>query len=359
MRIAISGYYGFGNAGDEAVLGATLDELQRRLPDARPLVLSADPGLTEKMHGVEARPRWPLSALRQAIGSSQLLLSGGGSLLQNATSNRSLAYYLLTLELARREKVPYVIHAQGLGPLGGTVSRRATGRYLRQAHAVTLRDEGSMSLATELGVPEDMLALTADPAFLLTPSAGPEVDAILDEIGGDAAANVLGIAIRDWRGAREALPRLAEISRMAADYGGARTLIIPFQLPEDLELSHELASLLPDVPVLDRAVDPRALMALIGRLDMLVGMRLHALIMAAAQSVPAVGLSYDPKVAAHCDRTGQRWAPLTEPESLAPIARETWERRDADSDNRHDRASALRREAEIGFDLIEQVCTDL
>ncbi len=120
MRIAISGYYGSRNAGDEAVLGATVHELRRRLPDVEPVVLSADPAGTREEHDVEAAPRWPLSSVRRTIRAADLLLSGGGSLFQDATSSRSLAYYLLTLHAARAAGVPYVIHAQGLGPLSST-----------------------------------------------------------------------------------------------------------------------------------------------------------------------------------------------------------------------------------------------
>ena len=123
MRIAISGYYGFGNAGDEAVLAATVAELERRLPQAELVVLSGDPRATSDLHGVEARPRWPLSSLTGVIRSADLLLSGGGSLLQNETSWASLAYYLLTLAIARKYRVPSVIHAQGLGPLNGALAR--------------------------------------------------------------------------------------------------------------------------------------------------------------------------------------------------------------------------------------------
>lgn len=359
MRIAISGYYGFGNAGDEAVLSATVDQLRARLPVAAPVVLSADPSATEDMHEVEAAPRWPLSSLRRIIRSADLLLSGGGSLLQNRTSMRSLGYYLLTLDMARRAGVPCVVHAQGLGPLDGWFSRRLTGRYLRRVQAVTLRDEASMLLAGQLGVPDQLLTLTADPAFLLEPVADAGVAAILDEAGLHSGEAVVGMVLREWPGAEEALGPMARISRMTAEEWGARTLILPFQLSEDLKVSHRLAALLPEATVLAREMHPRMLTGVIGRLDLLVGMRLHALIMAAAQAVPAVGLSYDPKVRAHCERAGQGWTPIREPERVPELAREAWERREAGAQTRLARAEELRGRAALAFDVIERVCADL
>lgn len=370
MRILLSGYYGFGNAGDEAVLGATVAELRRRLPAAEPVVLSADPAATEAMHAVRALPRWPPRALRRALASGDLLLSGGGSLLQNATSSRSLAYYLLTFRLARAAGVPWIIHAQGLGPLRGWWARRAAAGALGGAAAVTLRDEQSLRLARALGVPAARLTLTADPAFLLEPASAGEVDALLAEAGAGGAGPLVGLVVRAWRGTRAALPALAEVGRIATERWGARPVIVPFRLPEDREVSHELAAVVPGAALLDRELPPRALMGLIGRLELLVAMRLHALIFAAAQAVPAVGLSYDPKVEALCTEAGQCWVALDSgrrPDLRGECGREvgrrpdlrelvtlTWEQRGATVEARASCAAQMRARAAVAFEVIER-----
>ncbi len=359
MRIAISGYYGFGNAGDEAVLSATLGELRSRLPGAEPVVLSADPAATSEQHEVEAAPRWPLGPLMRTIRSADLLISGGGSLLQNETSWASLAYYLLVLDRARSAGVPYVIHAQGLGPLNGRLARRMTARLLRRAEAVTLRDEASVALAREIGVPAETLTLTADPAFLLEPVADAEVDAILREVGVEGSEPLIGMVVREWRGAHEALGPLAKIARTGAEQWGARAVIIPFQPSEDHEVCHELAALVPGGALIERELHPRALMGLIGRLDVLIAMRLHALIFAAATAVPAVGLSYDPKVEALCEAAGQCWSPITEPQDVPALAAEAWEQRDVTAGSRRERAARMRERAGRTFDVIERICRDL
>lgn len=361
MRIVLSGYYGFGNAGDEAVLGATVAELRRRLPAAELVVLSGDPAATEAMHGVRAAPRWPVAALRRTLASADLLLSGGGSLLQNATSFRSLAYYLLTFRLARAAGVPWLIHAQGLGPLRGWWARRLAAGALRGATAVTLRDEDSLRLARELGVPEARLSLTADPAFLLEPVSAAEVDALLAEAGLRGEGPLVGLVVREWRGAREALSGLAQVGRLATEQWGARPVILPFQLPDDRDVSHELAALVPGAALLERGLHPRALMGLIGRLDLLVAMRLHALIFAAAQAIPAVGLSYDPKVEALCHEAGQCWAALEgggKPD-LREMAITTWEQREATAEVRATCAGRMRARAAVAFEVIERVAAAL
>ena len=323
------------------------------------VVLSADPGATRDAHDVRAAPRWPPGELRRAIASADLLLSGGGSLLQDATSRRSLVYYLLTLHYARAARVPYVIHAQGLGPLGGWWARRAAGYSLARAAAITLRDEASAELARELGVPGEPITVAADPAFLLAPAARAEADALLAEAGADTAAPLLGMVVREWRGARDLLPGLARVGRLAAEQWGAQVAVLPFQPSADAEVSHELAALLPDAALVEADVHPRALMAVIGRLSALVAMRLHALVFAAAQAVPAVGISYDPKVEALCAETGQSWTAVDDADLLVELTEHAWAQRASGRETRRECADRMRERAGLAFDVIERVCTRL
>lgn len=359
MRIAISGYYGFGNAGDEAVLSATLAQLRKRMPDAEPVVLSADPDATTAQHAVEAVPRWPYNALRRTIASADLLLSGGGSLLQDATSSRSLAYYLLTLQLAHAAGVPYIIHAQGLGPLRSWAARKATAYYLCRAAAITLRDNASVALAAELGVPQDRVKLAADPAFVLEPAPPEAADDILAAQGVDPKLPLLGMVVREWPGAREVLPALVRVGRLATEEWGARVVVIPFQLYADVPMSHELAALLPGAVVVAETMSPQVLMSVIGRLDMLVAMRLHALIFAASQGVPAVAVSYDPKVEALSREAGLEWAAVGASEPLLELCERTWALRATSAQQRRSFAVRLQARARLAFDIIEQVCAEL
>lgn len=104
-RLVISGYYGFRNSGDEAVLKSILTALEEAASQAgvtvKPVVLSAEPEWTTRQYGVEAVPRMKLAAVRQALRDSDGLISGGGSLLQDATGLGSIPYYLGIMEMAR------------------------------------------------------------------------------------------------------------------------------------------------------------------------------------------------------------------------------------------------------------------
>ena len=354
MRIALSGYYGFGNAGDEAVLAATIENLRRRLPSVEPVVLSNDPESTAREHQVEAAPRWPLRRVRATLRECDLLLSGGGTLLQDATSLRSLWYYTRVTSLARSIGTPYAIFAQGIGPLRSWLGRRWAARCLRHASAITVRDEDALRNATALGVPGIDVELAADPAILLTPDESERVREILARAGGERP--LVGIAPRRWPGGDSTLAALAEVAKDAAREWGARLLALPFQHPDDLEVCEGIARAAGDAIVVSEPLTARELSAVISRLDLLVAVRLHALIFAAARSVPAVGIAYDPKVSGFCAAAGQAWVPADTPGAVAPAVAECWSGREEGASARREAAAELTRLAEVNFDMVQRLC---
>src|SRR5579863_8848418 len=169
LRIALSGYYGSGNTGDEAVLAGIVESFARRGVAERAdlTVLSADPDDTTQRHGLRAVDRMSLRAVREALRTSDLLLSGGGSLLQDTTSLRSLLYYLGVVRLARGGGTPVMFYAQGIGPLRRGVSRILVRRVADRVQYITVRDPGSADLLARIGVRRPPVEVTADPAFAL------------------------------------------------------------------------------------------------------------------------------------------------------------------------------------------------
>ena len=169
MVVGVAGYYGFRNAGDEAILEAIARELKARGHEV--VALSGDPKRTREDHGLRAYHRLnPLALLR-----ADLWLLGGGGLLQDATSALSLTYYLSVLRLARLFRKRVVVFNQSLGPLSPWGERRV--RKALQGVPVILRDQDSLEYARRLGIPA---ALGADPALLLPPPPVPrEEDLVL------------------------------------------------------------------------------------------------------------------------------------------------------------------------------------
>ena len=142
-RLVISGYYGFGNAGDEAMLAAILEAILEVVPDADITVISGNPGHTAANHGVKAIGRFDMFGILNAIGRCDLLISGGGSLLQDVTSKRSLYYYLSIITLATSFGKRVMLYAQGIGPLRRKRARQIVGQVLNKVTMITVRDERS------------------------------------------------------------------------------------------------------------------------------------------------------------------------------------------------------------------------
>ncbi len=294
-RVVLSGYYGFNNLGDEAVLAATAGELRRRCPGVEIAVLSASPAETSRLHGVRGVSRRNPGEILRVLRGCDLFLSGGGSLFQDATSWRSPWYYLSVLALARRLARRTAVYAQGIEPFRRASTRKAVSFLLNQVDLVTVRDATSQTVLAEIGVRRPRVVLSADPSLLLTPEWSLSAEA--EKAGwGDGA--VFGLALRPW-GRGEAVRAAADAARIIAARRGVKWVLLPMHLPGDLAVAETLAAHIgPGAIVLRTPMAPREMLALVGSLDLLVGMRLHALLFAAAQGVPIVPLAYDPKVEA-------------------------------------------------------------
>lgn len=295
-RVLLSGYYGFANAGDEAVLAGLILSLRAADPQVEITVLSINPRGTEAMHGVRAVHRTRPQELLPALARTDLLLSGGGSLLQDVTSAHGIFYYLGVVRLARMLGKRTMFGAQGVGPLGRPRSRRLVASVAGRLDAVTVRDPQSADLLREIGVSRPPIEVAADPALLLGP------DTFLPPRSG-----TFGVALRAWHGQESLAKQVADACQNALPQ--ARAIVFPMQPQTDLGIGEQFASFCHQQEQVRLALLGGDLVMLgreIGACEMMVGMRLHALILAAAYGVPSVALSYDPKVAAFMAQSGQQ-----------------------------------------------------
>ncbi len=344
MRVVISGYYGFGNVGDEAILAGILQDLRARLPQAQVVVVSADPGRTRCLHGVDAVPRGP-AALRPLAGAD-LFLSGGGGLIQDATSARSALYYLAELAVASRLSRRTMLYAAGVGPLRRPWIRRLAAAVLSRVDALVVRDEESRRLVQSLGVARPV-DLGADPAFGLAPARPEDVADVFAAMPRPR----IGLVLRPW-GSGARLPAVTEAVGRLAGEADARVVALAFHPAADLEVSLQAARALGGPVVAGLA--PRPMLAAVGEVDLLVGMRLHALIGAVQQGVAAVGLAYDPKVRALFSRLDLPHVLSLEecdPGRLFAVLRDAWDSRDALRPRLLELAAQMRAAASRAADL--------
>jgi len=320
-QVTLSGYYGFGNTGDEALLLAIVTALRERLgDDVRFTVLSAEPGATGRAYDVAAVGRTDAIAIWRRLAGTDLFISGGGSLLQDVTSDRSLGYYLGLIALARRLCRHVMVYGQGIGPVRSLIGRAWLRRTLRGVDAITVRDRESYELLVRAGVTRPRLMVTADPtlgldlAALAVPEAGRQV---LAGAGVPEGPRV-GISVRPWRDETGYAGAVARLAGHVSRRFGAAVFLFPMQYPADVAAARRLAAAMTaPATVVDRPLSLAETASVIGGCDLLIGMRLHALIFAAALGVAFLGLAYDPKVLAFARmmEQDQAAAPL---DSLSP-----------------------------------------
>jgi polysaccharide pyruvyl transferase CsaB len=152
-RVALAGYYGFGNLGDELLLEAAIAALSRcGVTRERMIVLSNDPDDSRRKFGVDAVDRWKIGQIYRALKQSETLLLGGGGLFQDATSLRSCFYYWgLVREAAFLGAVPWAL-GQSLGPLDTPLARWLARDALKRCRLVQVRDRMALSLCETLGI---------------------------------------------------------------------------------------------------------------------------------------------------------------------------------------------------------------
>lgn len=281
--MVLAGYYGFENLGDELLLEVSLGWL-RGLGAVEPWVLSADPCGTRERHGVRAIQRWNPWAVAAALRGAGALVFGGGGIFQDATSARSLRYYLGLVRLAGLLRVPVILLGQGFGPLSERGRARA-GRLLKDVAYCLVRDPQSAALARAWGLREVRQA----PDLTLT----LEVPA-----AGEAATRPLwGLALRPPEAAAEqALETLSRAVRQVSRATGWTPVGFPCQR-QDRDFLRALQERVPELLVLPplQGPSPRCL-ALVRDCRLLWGGRLHALVLAALAGVPCIGLGTDPKL---------------------------------------------------------------
>lgn len=330
-RIVVSGYYGSKNAGDEAMLAAMIEVLSDLDPQVNITVISANPEDTARRHGVRAVSWLSLPAIARALRSADLLLSGGGSLLQNVTSGRSLYYYLGVIWLAERLGVPVMLYAQGIGPVCGGLARSLMRRVGSGVSLITVRDHGSFDEIERLGITRPPAEVTADPVLAIHPVDRAVGRAILRRARADGAKPVVGVSVREWRGWTHYKRAVAEAADRLADELGARIVFFPMQVPEDVKTAEIIAAQMrTDATVLQDEFTTSELLSLVGNFDLLLAVRLHALIFAGVMGVPMVGVSYDPKIDRFLGSIGE--TPAGDLQSvtagaLLEKAREKWETR--------------------------------
>ncbi len=283
-KVCISGYYGFNNFGDEAVLSVLIDNLKQFDSTIDIIVLSSDPESTRNLHKVKSVHSFKLFKLIKTIKHTDMLISGGGSLLQDATSKKSLIYYLFVIFLASFFKKKIVIFAQGIGPIQSEILQRIAISLLRKASYISVRDENSKLYLQRYGI---------NPVLCVDPVWNIEVKEPMPQ-------QRIGIQLRDWKNMSEDFLRLLAVA-VIKYFPNYNVMIYPFQLSIDnatcQKFSTYLKSLNPDCrPEIVYCTTKDEIINSFATLNALIAMRFHACLVGIKTGIKTLPISYDIKV---------------------------------------------------------------
>jgi len=305
--IVICGAYGLGNSGDEAILKAILQQVRSAAPRAEVTVLSRKPAETAAMHGVKAQYMFDIPGLWRVMRRARLYINGGGTLIQDVTSRRSLWYYLYTIRAAKKRGCKVLLYGCGIGPVTNERDKKMTGRVLNEcADAITLREPDSLDELKALGVTRPKVLLTADPALTLSRAAEAETDEVFSRAGIPPRGRYIAFALRPWKGFEQKAPLFGRAARYAYEAHGLTPVFLSMEKRQD-PAAGRLAARDAGTPCyfLEDAGGAGTVIGALNRMEAVVSMRLHALIFAAGQGVPLAGVVYDPKVSSFLRYIGQ------------------------------------------------------
>lgn len=319
--IIICGAYGMGNSGDDAILEAIIGEVGEIAPDMPVTALSRNPKETRLKYGVDSVHMFNLFAFHSVMKRTRLYISGGGSLIQNVTSRRSLWYYLYTISAAKRLGNEVMMYGCGIGPITDSKDEPRVRDVLnRNVDVITLREPFSLSELSRFGVTKPKMLVSSDPALTLAPASRDMIDEEFKKYGLDPEGGYVCFSVRSWAGFAEKAPELALAADYVSDTLGLTPVFILINHREDGEATDAVRALMKNsAAVISSPMSSHLTIGMLSRMRAVVSMRLHALIFAASQGVPLVGVSYDPKVTAFLESLDEGYCIPFEDTSAAAL----------------------------------------
>ena len=278
LKAAISGYYGFKNFGDEAILSVLVKHLKDM--DVDITVFSSDPSYTASVYKVNSINRFDIKNVINTIKNIDILISGGGSLLQDVTSLKSIIYYSFIIALGILFNKKVLIFAQGIGPVNNKFAKNKVKNLLKSCAFVSVRDEKSFKLLESWGIDAK---LVCDPIYSL-------------DISKSALGGAVGVQLREFKTVNYNL--LYKIAMLIANKFNDRKIeIFSLQESQDLALCKKFDSLLHSLnPDIKTEIVTDDIISRISGLEYLIGMRFHAILVALKAGVKTCAINYDIKV---------------------------------------------------------------
>lgn len=310
--VTVGGYFGCGNLGDDLLLLGFLEGIHSHAPDIRIRALTGHPHRDTKRFGLKCVSRRNPLAILWAMLRSDAFLLGGGSLLQNATSNRSLWYYLFLLRLSRLAHTTPILYSAGIGPLEGRIPLSRTADALKRCAYLSLRDPQSLRLLEGLGIERSRLFEGADPALLAPLPTFSKTAYLQNALRLNDRASYLCVILKGGSNEDSDVLRTVKAAvRMLCKHRFLRPLFLIFDANNDTKVTLQAAKELGGKAY--RPPAPKEAAALIAIAQAVITMRLHGMVLATAKGVPALGIVASPtekKITAFAKQSGQGIVPF-------------------------------------------------
>ncbi len=277
MKKAVcSGYYGFDNFGDDAVLKVLVDNFSSKYDLT---VFSSNPDKTSRLYDVSSIYSFDYLKVITALLKCDVLISGGGSLLQDVTSVKSLLYYCGLIFLAGIFRKEIIIFAQGMGPFNSLFSKFFVKFVLKFAKIITVRDDASFELLKKWGLSP---VLVCDPVFNI------QIPMVYKN-------SAVGIQLRDFVGVDDNfLKSIANV--INENFSDKEVVIFSFQDSKDLKICEHFNTFLNANATIKHNLSIDEYITEISQLEYLFAMRFHAVLVALKAGVKVLPISYDKKV---------------------------------------------------------------
>lgn len=331
-NLAILGYYGLANTGDEAILDCLLQNLSTDFPEFRVTVFSSDVPYTEKHHNISAvqssLPNRFYDLMLRSIGRNRknfyrtlstfvnadvLLVGGGGLFHDTPQGNRHFLNVLHKIVWAKRLGIRVAVLSVTIGPLHFEESKRRLREVLSGVDLITVREDQSKAMLSEIGLSHPQTFVTGDVVHLLQPAAEERLREIIEDERLDTTSSpVIGVSLctyqRNYPGRIQSIAAFCDhvISRY-----GAHVWFIPMQtslLHDDRTEARAVLRYVRNpgaIKCIEGQYAPREILGLIGKTQAMLAERLHGSIMAINANVPCFGIGYSPKVTWLFDKIGQ------------------------------------------------------
>ncbi|MBM7631301.1 polysaccharide pyruvyl transferase family protein [Geomicrobium sediminis] len=312
MRVGIIGNYGHNNNGDEAILLGILSQLEViGIPKEEVVVFSNHPAITTKQYNVKAVPLVikkgtaassalaTIKAAKHIMKDLELVIIGGGGLLMDMY-RRDAPLYSMLGTTAKKCGCKLIIHSVGAGPIRTVVGKFFLKRLVNAADHVSVRDVPSQQLIASISNRKD-IKVVADPAFAIPMPPKRKHTERLTKIGMTAAPyySQQYWPVHDESKYQQYIQGMAFAADQLIETHDATITFFSTKYPQDIEVSKDIQALMTHqerTMIIDQQLLPHDIMRVSSEQDLIIGTRLHSLILSVTVGTPVIGVEYHHKV---------------------------------------------------------------